>query len=79
MNMEYLSIYLVLFKFFSLEIFGFGHINFCVYFVKLVPKYLYFEGANVNGGRRQWHLTPVLLPGESHGRRSLVRCSPWGR
>ena len=22
--------------------------------------------------------TPVLLPGESHGRRSLVGCSPWG-
>ena len=21
---------------------------------------------------------PVLLPGESHGRRSLVSCSPWG-
>ena len=29
--------------------------------------------------RRQWHPTPVLLPGKSHGRRSLVDCSPWGR
>ena len=29
--------------------------------------------------RRQWHPTPVLLPGNSHGRRSLVGCSPWGR
>ena len=28
--------------------------------------------------RRQWHPTPVLLPGNSHGRRSLVGCSPWG-
>ena len=28
--------------------------------------------------RRQWHPTPVLLPGESHGRGSLVGCSPWG-
>ena len=28
--------------------------------------------------RRQWHTTPVLLPGKSHGRRSLVGCSPWG-
>ena len=28
--------------------------------------------------RRQWHPTPVLSPGESHGRRSLVGCSPWG-
>ena len=29
--------------------------------------------------RRQWHPTPVLFPGKSHGRRSLVGCSPWGR
>ena len=29
--------------------------------------------------RRQWQATPVLLPGKSHGRRSLVGCSPWGR
>ena len=29
--------------------------------------------------RRQWQPTPVLLPGESHGCRSLVGCSPWGR
>ena len=28
--------------------------------------------------RRQWHPTPVLLPGKSHGWRSLVSCSPWG-
>ena len=30
-------------------------------------------------GRRQWHPTPVLLPGKSHGHgwRSLVGCSPW--
>ena len=28
--------------------------------------------------RRQWHPTPVLLPGKSHERRSLVGCSPWG-
>ena len=29
--------------------------------------------------RRQWQPTPVLLPGKSHGRRSLVGSSPWGR
>ena len=29
--------------------------------------------------RRQWQPTPVLLPRKSHGRRSLVGCSPWGR
>ena len=28
---------------------------------------------------RQGQPTPVLLPGESHGRRSLVGFSPWGR
>ena len=27
--------------------------------------------------RRQWQPTPVLLPGKSHGWRSLVGCSPW--
>ena len=34
---------------------------------------------NMQSRRRQWHPTPVLLPGKSHGRRSLVCCSPWGR
>ena len=29
--------------------------------------------------RRQWHPTPVLLPGKSHGQRSMAGCSPWGR
>ena len=29
--------------------------------------------------KRRWHPTRVLLPEESHGRRSLVGCSPWGR
>ena len=28
--------------------------------------------------RRKWQPTPVFLPGESHRRRSLVGCSPWG-
>ena len=28
--------------------------------------------------RRRWHPSPVLLPGKSHGWRSLVGCSPWG-
>jgi len=29
--------------------------------------------------RRVWHPTPVFLPGKSHGQRSLVAYSPWGR
>ena len=41
------------------------------------------DKAKIRGGpgsqwRRQWHPTPVFLPGKSHGRRSLVGCSPWG-
>ena len=31
-----------------------------------------------NFRRRQWHPTPGLLPGKSHGWRSLVGCSSWG-
>ena len=37
----------------------------------LVPEHSYW--------RRQWQPTPVLLPGKSHGWRSLEGCSPWGR
>ena len=29
--------------------------------------------------RRAWQPTPVFLPGESHGQRSLVGYCPWGR
>ena len=29
--------------------------------------------------RRAWQPTPVFLPGESHGQRSLVGYSAWGR
>ena len=28
--------------------------------------------------RRRWQPTPVFLPRESHGQRSLVGYSPWG-
>ena len=38
-----------------------------------------FSGVFGTRWRRQWHPTPVLLPGKSHGQRSLVGCSPWGR
>ena len=39
----------------------------------------YSQDLWIIGQRRQWHPTPVLLPGKSHGWRSLVGCSPWGR
>ena len=44
-------------------------------YVKQTKKFRLFLWAT----RRQWHPTPVLLPGKSHGWRSLVGCSPWGR
>ena len=28
--------------------------------------------------RREWHPTPVFLPGEFHGQRGLAGCRPWG-
>ena len=39
----------------------------------------HISGIQRNGQRRQWHPTPLLLPGKSRGQRSLVGCSPWGR
>ena len=45
------------------------------------PRLVHFlkYPSNCSFRRRQWHPTPVLLPGKSQGRRSLVGCSPWGR
>ena len=48
----------------------FQSINFWIYLLKFSIPLTW---------RRQWYPTPVLLPGKSHGRRSLVGCSPWGR
>ena len=46
-------------------------------------KYIYhlcpLKGPRRCNQRRQWQPTAVLLPGKSHGWRSLVGCSPWGR
>ena len=43
----------------------------------LLPSFL--SSHRGRSRRRRWHPTPVLLPGKSHGQRSLVGCSPWGR
>ena len=49
-------------------------------FYSIIPKNKQALGSNRLGlRRRQWHPTPVFLPGKSHGWRSLVGCSPWGR
>ena len=39
----------------------------------------WFQTSRLQNQRRQWHPTPVLLPGKSYGQRSLVGYSPWGR
>ena len=36
-------------------------------------------GSERSPWRRKWQPTPVFLPGESHGWRSLLGYSPWGR
>jgi len=41
-------------------------------------NYIPLYSSSIYFWRRQWHPTPVLLPGKSHGQRSLVGCSPWG-
>ena len=45
---------------------------------QFIKKTLFSYFPKAFSRRRQWHPTPVLLPGKSHGRRSLVGCSPWG-
>ena len=35
-------------------------------------------GSERSPGEGKWQPTPALLPGESHGGRSLVGYSPWG-
>ena len=47
----------------------FGNVNICVNLCT----------SSRHSSRRQWHPTPVLVPGKSHGQRSLVGCSPWDR
>ena len=38
----------------------------------------FYPWVGKNPWRRAWQPTPVFLPGESHGQRSLVGHSPWG-
>ena len=47
-----------------------------IHFEVSVPFLLIYDTLAPNW-RRRWHPTPVLLPGESHGQRSLVGCGPW--
>ena len=49
------------------------------WFMDIVYFSIYLDLPYFLWWRRQWHPTPVLLPGKSHGWRSLVGCHPWGR
>ena len=44
-------------------------------YLKIQQKKQPFKNTSASSQRRQWHPTPVLLP----GRRSLVGCRLWGR
>ena len=50
--------------------------------VKFLPAmwetWVQFLGWEDPDWRREWQPTPVFLPGEFHGQRSLVGYSPWG-
>ena len=50
-----------------------------IYVPVLTHEILQLGPSKIKLWKRQWHPTPVLLPGKSHGRRSLVGCSPWCR
>ena len=41
-------------------------------------NFCFYLGILYTNWRRKWQPTPVLLPGKSHGQRSLVGYSPWG-
>ena len=69
MSIFYFSKYLLIFLIFPSSN---SDLLFRIIFFLLKYNYYYIQ-------RRQWHPTPVLLPGKSHGRSSLVGCSPWGR
>ena len=43
-------------------------------------KFIFLQSRKLNHILNlKWQPTPVFLPGESHGQRSLVGYSPWGR
>ena len=52
------------------------YVNMLIHVYKCICNYI---SLYIHCRRRQWQPTPVLSPGKSHGQRSLVGCSPWGR
>ena len=58
----------------ALHDFEFWESCLCKFLINIGP----FSKTRTLCRRRQWHPTPVLLPGKSYGWRSLKGCSPWG-
>ena len=50
----------------------------CYYFLFFINLFVVVHMHRKSPWRRKWQLTPVFLPGESHGQRSLARYSSWG-
>ena len=71
----YVNIYIHIFMYIPIH-FGYISIYLCLYIYIYVSICLCLFMSISR--RRQWQPTPVLLPGKSHGQRSLVGCSPWG-
>ena len=44
-----------------------------------IKRHAFDPWVRKNPWRREWLPTPVFLPKESHGQRSLAGYSPWGR
>ena len=63
----------------KVALFQIHYIDHCLFTVGATPWGLEILMFIVKPQRRQWHPTPVLLPGKPHGGRSLVGYSPWGR
>ena len=60
-----------------------SHCNGFFFYYKWALRHPGFSGCGCQAlehrlRRRRWHPTPALLPGKSHGQRSLVGCGPWG-
>ena len=63
------------------DILGFQLCFFSIFFSSnyAEPELAFLQKSITDFRRKQWHPTPILLPGKSHGWRSLEGCGPWGR
>ena len=78
--LEWVAIYIYIYIYVCMYVCMYVFIHkICKNILKNPKPYLsLFEATSHSLRRRQWHPTPVFLHGKSHGRRSLVGCSPWG-